>query len=179
MGFGFNLLLVFVLVPLTGILLVVWFLFRKKTIGKTIGFIWLGILGIILFTGSLKWLTSKKELDKSDYYGTYIINRDYFKGEQADWQYNHFRFEITNKDSIFFQITEKEKIIKTYKGKIRTTNPQNYRSDRLIIEMEQPTFHIMSSNPTTYRSAWSFYLVFDSPKFFNVFFKKGRWKPIE
>jgi hypothetical protein len=39
--------------------------------------------------------------------------------------------------------------------------------------MEQPTHHIMTSNPTTYRSAWSFYLVFYSPKFNNVYFKKG------
>ena len=60
---------------------------------------------------------------------------------------------------------------------IKTTTP--YSSARLIIEMEQPTHHIMTSNPTTYRSAWDFYLVFKSPKFYNVFFEKRKWKPIE
>ena len=109
--------------------------------------------------------------------GEYVINRDYFKGEQTNWQYNHFRFEITDEDSIFFYVTDKEKILKTFRGSIKTTTP--YSSARLIIEMEQPTHHIMTSNPTTYRSAWDFYLVFKSPKFYNVFFEKRKWKPIE
>ncbi|QSS96690.1 hypothetical protein IMZ30_09575 [Psychroflexus sp. ALD_RP9] len=177
MGFGFNLFIIFILVPLTGILLIAWLLSRKLWIGKILGFIWFGILGLALLSGIVQWLTSKTELDKEDYYGEYVINRDYFKGEQTDWQYNHFRFEITDEDSIFFYVTDKEKILKTYRGTIKTTTP--YSSARLIIEMDQPTHHIMTSNPTTYRSAWDFYIVFKSPKFYNVFFEKGKWKLIE
>ncbi|MFN3195683.1 MAG: hypothetical protein ACE364_07045 [Chlorobiota bacterium] len=177
MGFGFNLFFIFILVPLTGILLIAWLLSRKLWIGKTLGFIWLGILGIALLFGIVQWLTSKTELSKKDYYGEYVINRDYFVGEQTDWQYNHFRFEITDEDSIFFYVTDKEKILKTYRGTIITTT--SYSSARLIIAMEQPTHHILSSNPTTYRSSWDFYLVFESSKFYNVFFEKGKWKPIE
>ncbi len=45
--------------------------------------------------------------------------------------------------------------------------------------MFDPTHHIMASNPTIYRSFKSFYLVFNSSKFNNVFFKKGTWKPLE
>ncbi len=179
MGFGFNLFFIFILVPLTGILLIAWLLSRKLLIGKIIGFIWLGIFGLVLLSGIVQWLTSKTVLDKEDYYGEYVINRDYFKGKQTDWQYNHFRFEITDKDSILFYVTEKDKILKTYLGTIKTTDPKNYNSARLIIEMEQPTYHILSDNPTTYRNAWNFYLVFKSPKFKNVFFEKGKWKPIE
>ena len=179
MGFGFNLFFIFILVPLTGILLVAWLLSRKLLIGKILGFIWLGILGLVLLSGILRWLTSKTDLDKGLYYGEYVINRDYFPGKQTDWQYNHFRFEITDKDSIFFYVTDKEKVLKTYRGTIKTTDPRNYRSERLIIEMEQPTHHILISNPTTYRSAWDFYLVFKSPEFYNVFFEKGKWKSIE
>jgi hypothetical protein len=177
MGFGFNLFFIFILVPLTGILLIAWLLSRKLWIGKILGFIWLGIFALALLSGIVQWLTSKTELDKEDYYGEYVINRDYFEGEQTDWQYNHFRFEITDEDSIFFYVTDKEKILKTFRGTIKTTTP--YSSARLIIEMEQPTQHILTSNPTTYRSAWDFYLVFKSPKFYNVFFEKGKWKPIE
>ncbi|MBL3655331.1 hypothetical protein [Fulvivirga sediminis] len=177
MGFGFNLFFIFILVPLTGILLIAWLLSRKLWIGKILGIIWLGIFGLALLSGVFQWLTSKTELDKEDYCGEYVVNRDYFEGEQTDWQYNHFRFEITNYDSIFFYVTEKENILKTFRGTIKTTTP--YSSARLIIEMEQPTHHIMTSNPTTYRSAWDFYLVFKSPKFHNVFFEKGKWKPIE
>jgi len=179
MGFGFNLFFIFILLPLTGILLIAWLLFQKKSIGKMIGFIWLGIFGLVLFSSTLQWLTAKTELDSDDYYGEYVINREYFKGRQTDWQYNHFRFEIKENDSIYFHETENENIIKTYKGKIHTTDPYIYKSVRLIIDMEQPTTHILSSNPTTYRSAWSFYLVFNSLKFNNMFFKKGKWKPIK
>ena len=177
MGFGFNLFFVFILVPLIGILLVTWLLTRKKIFGKTLGLICLGIFALAFLSFIAQWLTAKTELEKKDYYGVYIVNRDYFSGRQADWQYDNFRFEIKENDSIYFHLTDKEKILKTYKGIITTTKP--YSSERLIINMEQPTHHIMTSNPTTYRSAWSFYLVFYSPKFNNVYFKKEKWKSLD
>ena len=172
----FNLLFAFIIFPLTVILFLIWLGSGKLYFRDLLKVIWLGIFGLSLLSYLLKWLNSKTELDKEDYYGEYVINRDYFKGEQTDWQYNHFRFEITDEDSLFFHFTDKDKIINTYRGTISTTKP--YNSARLIINMEQPTHHIMIQNPTTYRSSWSFYLVFKSGKFYNVFFKKGKWKPI-
>jgi len=70
----------------------------------------------VLFFVIIQWLTAKTELEKKDYYRNYIVNRDYFQGKQADWQYNSFRFEIKENDSIYFNITNKEKILKRYKG---------------------------------------------------------------
>lgn len=176
MGFGFNLGLIFIILPLTIILLLVWASTGKKLVGKTIGVIWLGLIGLVFLSLTLQWLTAKKELDKQDYYGTYIIDRNYFKGKQANWQYDNFRFEIKENDSIYFYVTDKEKILKNYKGKISTTEP--YKSARLITNMEQPIIHIMKTNPTIYRTAWNFRLVFYSDKFNNMYFKKGTWKPI-
>lgn len=177
MAFGFYLLFVFILGPLTGILLLIWLLTRNKVFGKILGLIWLGILGLVLTAAIVRCLTAKTELKKKDYYGWYIVNRDYFPGRQADWQYENFRFEIKENDSFYFYVTDKEKILKTYRGTITTTIP--YSSERLIIHMEQPTHHILASNPTTFRSAWRFNLVFYSPEFNNVYFKKGRWKPLD
>lgn len=174
MGFIFLFLLI---LPLTGILLLAWWLLKNKIYGKIAGGLWLGLFGLYFLAVLIHWLTDKKELDRKDYYGEYIVNREYFPGRQADWQYNNFRFEIKENDSIYFHVTDKEKILKTFKGTIKTTNP--YRSERLIINMEQPTHHIMTSNPTTYRSAWSFYLVFHSPKFNNMYFKKGQWTQLD
>lgn len=176
MGFGFNLFFTFILVPATIILLLIWLFSKKQIFGKTLGIIWLSIFGFALFSYTVKVLTSKKELKKKDYYGQYIVDRDFFAGNQADWQYNNFRFEIMENDSIYFYVTENEKILQTFRGTITTT--QLYSSERLIVNMQQPTHHIVTSNPTTYRSAWSFYLVFESPKFKNVYFKKGEWAPI-
>ena len=176
MGFGFNLFVIFVLLPLSVILLAVWIFSKNKIFGKTLGFIWLGIVGLIIFSLTAQILTAKKELKKKDYYGQYIIDRDFFPGKQANWQYENFRFEIKDDDKIYFYVTDKNKIVKTYIGTISTISP--YGSERLVINMEQPTIHIMKTNPTIYRSAWSFYLVFHSDKFNNMYFKKGTWKPI-
>lgn len=177
MGFGFNLFFVFILIPFTGLFLIIWLFTRKKIIGKTIGWIWLVLLGLVVFSYTFQWLISKTILEKKDYYGEYSINRDYFPGKQSDWQYNHFRFEIKDNDSIYFHVTNEAVITKTYRGKITTVKP--YNSERLNIHTEQPTHHIIQSNPTTYRSAWSFYLVFHSPLFNNVYFKKEKWKSLK
>ena len=165
-------------VSLTLILLVIWAVTKKKIFIKIIGYSWLGLLSLFVFAIIMVQLTNKKELKKKHYYGTYIVNRDYFKGPQTDWQYNHFRFEIKENDSIYFYETDHEKIVKAYSGTIQTTAHDQYRSERLIINMSQPSHHILTSNPTTYRSAWNFYLVFNSPRFYNVYFKKGEWKPL-
>ncbi len=171
------LVFIFILVPFTGILLLAWWGTRKKIFGKIVGYFWLGLFGLFVLGTIIRLLTDKKKLEKNDYYGEYIVNHDYFPGKQADWQYNNFRFEIKENDSIYFYVTDRQKILKTYRGTITTTKA--YSSERLIINMEQPVHHIMTNNPTTYRSAWSFNLVFYSQKFNNVYFKKGQWKPLD
>lgn len=177
MGFGFNLFLIFILIPLIGILLILFGITKNKFFGKSIGFIIIGILSLMVISGISQWIKSKKVLTKEDYYGEYIINRDFFKGKQSDWQYENYRFKITEKDSILFFVMQQGKVLKTYKGKIKTVNP--YGSERIVIEMEKPTIHILETNPTIYRSSCDFYLVFNSAKFKNMYFKKGEWKPLQ
>ena len=173
------LLFIFVFfVLLIGVLLFAWWETKNNNYGKIVAYTLLCLFVLFLLGNIIRFLTAKKELEKNDYYGEYIINREYFPGIQADWQYNNFRFEIKHNDSIYFYLTDKEKILKTYRGTIKTTDPSQYISERLILNMEQPTLHIITSNPTTYRSAWSFYLVFYSEKYNNVYFKKGHWKPL-
>lgn len=143
---------------------------------KAFSRIMLFCIALIILGWVISPLRNKVVLSKEDYYGAYIINRKFFPGKQADWQYNSFRFEIRENDSIYFHVTEGEKIIQTFKGKVRFVTP--YNSTRLIIDMAEPTHHIVSDNPTTFRSIWNFNLVFESPKFYNVYFKKGKWVPI-
>ena len=179
MGIILTIFLVLLLVPITLILLLTWIITKKKIVGKIIGIIWLGIFVLIIGFEIIKWATDKTILEKEDYYGEYIINRNYYPGKQADWQYNHFRFKIDKNDSIYFYETNNEKIINTYRGSIKTTDANQYISKRIVINMNRPTHHIMDSNPTTYRSSWNFNLVFYSSKFNNVYFKKGKWRPIK
>lgn len=172
-GLGF----IFIIFPLTILLLVLW-VFTKKKIFSILLLVKWGILFLIFILSTvLRPFFSKIILDKSDFYGEYIIDRSYFPGKQADWQYNTFRFEIKENDSIFFYVTEGKTKLKTYKGTISTPAP--YKSARLVIKMEQPTHHVMSSNPTIYRDVWDFFMVFNSPKFHNMYFRKGTWKEID
>ncbi|MCF8254983.1 MAG: hypothetical protein K9H61_09660 [Bacteroidia bacterium] len=49
MGFGFSLFFVFILVPLTVIIMATWLQTRKKIFGKTLIIILLGISGLGVF----------------------------------------------------------------------------------------------------------------------------------
>ena len=167
---AFGLFFSFILFPLTVILLITWAVTRKNLFGKILGFIWLGITVISIASGITQKLNAKILLEKKDFYGHYIIDKSFYPGKQAEWQYMHFQFDIRNNDSIFFNVTNGKNILKTYKGSITTIKP--YSSERLIINMEQFTHHILTSNPTIYRNKRSFYLVLNSPKFGNVFFRK-------
>lgn len=169
-------LIIYVLGPFTCLFLLIWAFTRNRLFAYLVLAVWLLVLGTIFCIRIIHFLTDKTVLKKKDFYGTYVIDRNYFPGKQSDWQYDHFRFEIKENDSIYFYVTEHEKILKTYKGVIRT--PMGYKSERLNIVMDEPTHHIMAENPSIYRSAWSFYLVFHSSKFSNVFFKKGEWEEL-
>jgi hypothetical protein len=177
MGFGFNLLLIFVLVPLTAILLIVWAVTKKNIFGKALGIIWLAIIGLAIVSGITQKLNAKILLEKKDFYGQYIVDKSFFPGKQSDWQYKHLWFDIKNDDSIYFYAIDDTNNLTTYKGIITTI--KRFSSERLNIHMIKPTHHILTSNPTIYRDTKSFYLVFNSPKFGNVFFKKGNWTQID
>jgi hypothetical protein len=174
MGFGFNLFVIFILLPLIILLLILWLISKRKIFGQTIAFIIVGIIAMTILFSIFQFLTSKKVLDKDDYYGKYTIDKSYFPGKQANWQYDTFRFEIKDNDSIYFYVTDKDKVRKTYKGTISTN--KIHQSERLAIHMQQPTHHVLITNPTIYRSVWGFELVFNSPKFSNMYFKKGEWE---
>ena len=176
MGFGFNLFVAFILPPLTFLLLIGWGTTQRKIFGQLLGALWLVPIGLIAVSTIVELLLAPRKLQKEDYYDWYVIDRRYFPGRQADWQYNSLRFRITPSDSIYFYLTDKARILRVYRGQISTTTA--YVSARLVLAMVQPTYHVVADNPTTYRSASGFRLVFHSQKFNDVYFKKGEWKPL-
>ena len=178
MGFGFNLGMIFIILPLTLILFLLGAFTKKEGFFQAIGCIWIPILCLIGLSFIVSLFPDTSFLEKEDYYGEYTIDRNFFKGKQADWQYNHFKMEITENDSIFLYTMENEEIISINKGTISTVKP--YNSERLVLKMNEPNHHITETNPTTYRKNWwNFYLVFKSKKFHNMYFRKGKWKKIK
>ena len=169
-------IIVFILFSLTFSLSLLWAISKNRIFGQVLAAVWGTILSLLVVGGIRSLFIAVKKLEKDDYYGQYVINRNYFPGKQADWQYNSFRFEIKDNDSIYFYATEKQKIMQVFSGTISTVKPTV--SEHLVLHMTQPTHHILNGNPTTYRNAQGFYLVFNSSKFGNVFFKKGEWQPL-
>lgn len=176
MGFGFNLFFILVLVPLSGILLLVLLITRSKYALLALGAMWAAVIGLVVLSVLTRPLFEKKVLTKADYYGSYVIDRGMFAGPDADWQYDSFRFEITPDDSIHFHVTDGNRIVRTINGRISTVKP--YSSERLVIEIPEPGHHVVASNPTIYRSIWSFRLVFRSMHYHHMYFTKGDWEPI-
>ena len=174
----FGLALLFIFFLIVSIILFILKLIFKKKIFNTLNISWwIFFISIPFILMILSIFTSKKEIEKEDIVGNYIIDRTKCSGKQADWQYNHYRFKITENGKIYFYITNKEQIIRTIEGNVKYTHTGF--SPHLIIELEEPKFHILAENPTLYREIWSFYYVFESSKFGNMFFTKGNWKEID
>lgn len=159
------------------ILYILGLIFKKKIFGNLIAGLWIFLVALPFLMAFLSIFTTKKDVEKDDIYGNYIIDRNKCAGKQADWQYNHYRFKISEDNKIKFYITEEDKIIKEIEGKVEFTGYG--QSPHLKINLDEPKFHILKDNPTLYREIWSFYYVFESEKFKNVFFTKGNWKPID
>jgi len=177
MGFGANLLFIFILIPGTLIMLIAWIFTRNIQIGRLLLFGWTCVIALAILGTVVSFFTEKKQLDRDDIYGTYVIDRTKFPGKQADWQYDHYRFTITKDNKFFFYVTDKNRVVRAYQGSIGFR--EVYEHPRLVIQLPQPHQHIMEEEPTLYRNVFSFYYVFNSPKFGNVFFTKGDWKSIE
>ncbi len=178
MGFGFNLGMIFIIIPVSILLFILGVITKKKIFSIIFFSIWTVIIASVVLTSIIQFLMPDNKLDKDDYYGEYIIDREFFSGKESDWQYNRYRMEIKESDSIFLYTYDKEKLVATHKGGITTVQP--YGSERLVIHMEKPNHHITNTNPTVYREGWgSFYLVFYSTKFHNMYFRKGNWKRMD
>jgi hypothetical protein len=173
---GYSLLIGLIIIPLTGVLLLMWLFTRRNKFGKMLAIVWAGMIGLMLLVSAVRLFKDKKELAQEDIYGEYVIDRTKFSGEQADWQYNHFKFEITRDNRFYFYQTDGNRIVKSYEGTVEFL--EEYYTPRIILHVNFPRHHIINEMPTLYRTVWSFYYVFDSPFYGNVFFKKGKWKEL-
>ncbi|UOQ71809.1 hypothetical protein [Hymenobacter cellulosilyticus] len=98
-------LILFLLIPLTAILLLLWLVTQKNIFGKLMGLLWAIPLALAPVALLVRFLTDKQETERADIYGDYVIDRSKFAGKQADWQYNHYRFTITPHNELIFHET--------------------------------------------------------------------------
>lgn len=160
------------------ITLIFYIIFKKKIILQIIGAFWISIIAFFILGSIYNFLNSKKNISMKDIYGEYIIDREKYSGKYSDWQYNHYKFEITKNDEfIFYNLNNQGRVINENKGKIQIV--KGYASPRIrIIQLEKED-QLIEKEPTLYREIWNFYYVFKTKKSGNMFYKKGKWKHLD
>ena len=98
-AFGF-LFVIFLIITL--FLWLLKLIFKKKTFNTIILGLWVLFISLPVLLIIESIFTSKKEIDKDDIYGEYVINKNKCPGKQADWQYEHYRFKITKDNKLHF-----------------------------------------------------------------------------
>ena len=100
--------------------------------------------------------------------GKYSIDTNFYPGSNANWQKEHFSFEITHNDEFLFYEKLEDGSIKTISGRleyIRVSPPMLFR-----IRLDEQ-HALIDPYPSLYRGNRKFYYVFES-KFGNMFYRK-------
>lgn len=172
MGFGFNLIF-FPFLLFFSICFLFLFLLsnNKKTHLKQLLYVLSFLLFLFVIILIIGKINQKKRVYPKDIPGKYKIDRSQFAGKNADWQYDHFKFEITEKDSfIFYVLNDNSKIVKTFRYKMQTNNGGIF-----YIHKPDSCYHVLEKQPTLYRNRFSYYYVFESYLYGNMFFRKKKW----
>lgn len=183
---GTAILFYVIMLPLSGLLLITW-LFTYLKWKKHYALYALISLWVFFISGTSLFhfaepLLKPMIVSQQDIYGTYVIDRDKFPGRQSDWQYENFRFKITPDDRMIFESRvygdywKTETVQVSYSTGYFNLDKEEYCNKKIRIHSDSTNHHIIRDNPTLYRKRFNrFYYVFNSKKFGNVFFKKGKW----
>ena len=78
-----------------------------------------GIFGLLALLISIyKWFERPISLTKKQIIGGYRIDKNFYPGKNANWQYDHYRFTITQSDSIYLYVTGNDSMTKIYRSKL-------------------------------------------------------------
>jgi Mn2+/Fe2+ NRAMP family transporter len=104
---GFALLLIFFSF-ISIIIFILEIIFKKRIFRQLNKALWILFLLTPFILALASIFTNKKTVEKEDLYGNYIIDRDKCSGKQADWQYNHYRFKITEDNKFSFMLQKRK-----------------------------------------------------------------------
>ncbi len=107
-------------------------------------------------------------ISKERIVGVYKIDSSFYPGANADWQKEHFYFEIKENNEFLFHEKLKDGTYKTEKGQVEWFR----NSPPMLFRIAMPKAHpLIDQYPTLYRGKRKFYYVFES-KFGNMFYRK-------
>lgn len=99
----------------------------------------------------------------------YEIDTSFYPGKNANWQKEHFRFQVKQDDTFIFYDRLADNSEREYHGSI-TWAHQN--PEKWSIQMNE-SHHVIDPHPVLYRNQKQIYYVFRSKLFGNMFFRKA------
>jgi len=124
-----------------------------------------------LITGfvAFHYLNKPMRLKTDQIYGTYRVDKTKFDTAEGRWQFENFEIQI-GRDHVLrlYQLQPNRKILDA----MEFTFSQYFNAPHISLKIDSTRHHILSTNPTLYRKPFSFYYVFESRKFGNMFFEK-------
>jgi len=167
MGFGFNLIGSPLLILATIGLLIAFFLTKQRVVLIILGSLWGLMILLFLFVSVFATFHKPQRLTKDQIIGDYYIDKGFYPGANANWQYDHYRFTITPTDSIYLFVRTNTNLEKVYKGKLDLVE-----GPPVLWHAQENYHHILRHPPTLYRSYNRYYYVLHSEIFGNMFFRK-------
>lgn len=149
-------------------LLIAYSVNKDRLFLKVIGVLWGMVFLLFIVNGIIRNNERPIRLTKEDIVGVYRVDRSFYPGKNAEWQYRHLNFEITKDDRFILKVLKDDGKLNVLRGKVRwEVGPPDFWS----LEMKSGTHHLIKEAPTLYRGPHSFYYVFRSD-WGNVFFRK-------
>jgi hypothetical protein len=182
MGFGYNILVAFVLFPLfvlsvaISVIVVIFSqpekrYHRAKRLLLFYAFVVTGFFALTMALVALSEILAPMKVEREDVIGTYRVDRKMFPGPNADWQHEHFTLEINEEGTVSLRSKDINGIWHTSTRPFTPVYYVNYRW-RFPTEGDSTAHHVLANTPALYRERWGFYYVFRSPRFGNMFFRK-------
>jgi hypothetical protein len=160
-GIFFFVIIVLPYLLLTGGVLVIYLVKRKRALGFLLVF----LVCFPVALATLGWLASPTKPSKTDIIGRYEIDRSRYPGKQADWQNATYTLEIRDTHVIVRDARTK----KIWSSSIVWFVEPEYRWN---ITDTGKRHHLIAEGPAIYREPFGYYYVFHSPLYGDVFFKK-------
>ena len=130
--------------------------------------IWVTTVIFISFFVLSSWFFSLTTVNKSKIIGRYEVDTTFYPGVNANWQQQHYRFEVRPHSQFAFFERLADGSEKMYLGNITWANE---KTEKWSISMDID-HHVVPLHPVLYRERFGFYYVFKTKKYGNMFFRK-------
>jgi hypothetical protein len=102
-------------------------------------------------------------------YGTYRVDIDKFDRLQATWQHEHFELTISTDNYLrLYQLKPQKRML----DEVRFEILDYANAKRIKLRTTRDSHHILRTQPTLFREPRSFFYVFESEYYGNMFFRK-------